>query len=62
MGVKDWLMGNPNPKKSYQVNVICTNCDHTVRVRIGNGQSVEGWAKSAKCKVCKTRGHFQKSF
>jgi len=62
MGFKDWIMGNPNPKKSYQVTVMCTNCDHTARVRIGNGHSVEGWAKTAKCKVCKTRGHFQKSY
>ncbi|MGY5149563.1 MAG: hypothetical protein ACW9W3_05820 [Candidatus Nitrosopumilus sp. bin_68KS] len=61
MGIKEWLKGEPNPKKSYEVNVICTNCDHTTRVRIGNGWSVEGWAKTAKCKVCKRKNTFQKT-
>ena len=62
MGIKEWLKGEPSVGRSYEVTVVCTNCDHTVRVRIGHGNSVEGWAKSAKCKVCKTRGHFQKSY
>ncbi len=62
MGIKDWIMGNPNPKKSYSVSVTCSNCDHTARVRIGHGWSVEGWAKKSRCKVCKTKGNFQKSY
>jgi|APSaa5957512535_1039671.scaffolds.fasta_scaffold24833_4 hypothetical protein len=62
MGIKDWLMGKPNPKKSYFVNVTCSNCSRTIRVMIGQGWSVEGWAKTAKCKNCKRKGSFQKEF
>jgi hypothetical protein len=62
MGIKDWLMGKPNIKKSYTVMVVCMNCNHKITVRIGNGWSVAGWAKTAKCKVCKTRGNFEKSY
>lgn len=60
MGIKDWLLGNPSPGRSYEVTVRCMNCDHTVTVRIGHGKSVERWAKDAKCRICKTRGNFQK--
>lgn len=55
VGIKSWLLGG-----SYEVTVICTNCDHTVRVRIRQGKSVEQWARNARCRVCKNRGSFQK--
>ena len=55
MGIKGWFLGG-----SYDVTVVCTNCDHTVTVRIGQGKTVESWARSAKCRVCKNRGCFQK--
>ncbi|AFS80665.1 hypothetical protein NKOR_03875 [Candidatus Nitrosopumilus koreensis AR1] len=60
MGLKEWLKGEPDPKKSYQVKVICTNCDRVITVRIGHGWSVEGWSKNAKCANCKRKGSFQK--
>jgi hypothetical protein len=60
MGFKDWLKGEPSIANSYEVTVVCNNCDHTVRVRIGKGKSVEQWAKNARCRVCKNTGHFEK--
>jgi len=62
MGIKDWLSGEPSVDSSYEVTVVCTNCNHTVRVRIGHGKSVENWKKKAKCKVCKNIGHWEKSY
>ncbi len=62
MGIKDWLSGTPSIDKSYEVTVRCTNCNHIVRVRIGHKKTVETWAKSARCKVCKTIGHWEKNY
>jgi len=61
MGLREWLNGEPSVGRSYEVDVVCTNCDHTVTVRIGHGKTVESWAKNAKCKVCKNIGHWEKS-
>lgn len=55
MGFIDWVIGG-----SYEVTVICTNCNRTIRVQIRKGQSVERWALNRKCKRCKIRNRFQK--
>ena len=52
--VEEWLTGG-----SYEVTVVCSNCGHTVRVKISQGKTVEHWARNTRCKVCKNRGHFQ---
>jgi hypothetical protein len=62
MGIKNWLSGEPSTDSSYEVTVVCTNCDHTVRVRIGHRKTVGSWGKTARCRVCKTTGHFEKSY
>ena len=62
MGIKDFILGNPSKGKSYEVTVVCTNCNHVATVRISHGKTVEGWGKTAKCKVCKNRGFWQKSY
>ena len=62
MGIRDWLSGEPSAGSSYEVTVVRTNCNHTVRVRIGHRKTVEGWAKKARCKVCKNIGHWEKSY
>jgi len=56
MGFKELVFGG-----SYNVSVVCTNCNHNVRVQIRQGKTVELWAANTKCKNCKTRGNFRKA-